>query len=247
MNVTAAVLTDRGRVRGENQDSYAVSSALGLYVVADGMGGRAAGKRASEQAVTAVVEAVRASGGEVTGGERLRNAIVCANRDVWELAESDPHLYGMATTIAAVLVEKEVAHIGHVGDSRVYLVRGNDIRALTRDHSMAAELADRGVPADAVARSGQTGLSRAVGAAPSVDPTLGHETIGPGDVIVVCSDGIYKMLEPEELRTLVASEPDPARACAAVVARANDAGGPDNSTIIVVRCIGDGDRPGGAS
>ena len=244
MKVTAAVQTDRGRVRGENQDSYGFSVALGLYLVADGMGGRAAGKRASEEATSVVTDAVRASAaaGQPTGGERLHDGIVRANHRVWELAQTDPHLYGMGTTIAAILVEGDIAHIAHVGDSRVYRIRGGAIEALTRDHSVLAELADRGIDL-AEEQHRPLGLTRAIGVAPTVEVALASERMEPGDVFVICSDGIYRMVPAAEMQRLLQDGcEDPDRACVAIVARANDAGGTDNSTIIVL-CV----RPDGAS
>jgi serine/threonine protein phosphatase PrpC len=240
VRVTAAVQTDRGQVRGENQDSYGFSSALGLYVVADGMGGRAAGKRASEEATAAVTETIRASttDAQLTGDDRLREGIGLANRRLWELSQSDPHLYGMGTTIAALLLDGDVAHIAHVGDSRVYRIRDGTIRALTRDHSVAAELEDRGIELQGAAPRGQLGLTRAVGVAPTVEVALTSERVQPDDFFVLCSDGIYRMVTTAEMQEIVLdARDDPARACAAIVARANAAGGSDNSTIIVIRAL----------
>jgi protein phosphatase len=206
------------------------------------MGGRAAGKRASEEATEAVTETIRASAadGQLTGDHRLREGIGRANQRLWELSQSDPHLYGMGTTIAAVLLDGELAHIAHVGDSRVYRIRDGAIRALTRDHSVAAELADRGIEIEETGRRGQLGLTRAVGIAPTVEVTLTSEHVQPDDFFVLCSDGIYRMVTTAEIQELVLDgRDDPSRACAAIVARANAAGGSDNSTIIVIRALPD--------
>ena len=243
MKVTAAVQTDRGRVRGENQDSYVFSSALGLYAVADGMGGRAAGKRASAEATEALDETIRGTftDSRLTGGDRLRQGIERANQRLWELAQSDPHLHGMGTTIAALLLVGENAHIAHVGDSRVYRIRDGTIAALTRDHSITAELAERGIEVQESGRQGQLGLTRAVGVTPTVEVALASERVQPDDFFVICSDGVYRMVPTEEMRELVLDgRDDPARACAAVVAHANAAGGSDNSTIIIIRALPDG-------
>jgi PPM family protein phosphatase len=243
VKVTGAVQTDRGRVRRENQDSYGFSAALGLYLVADGMGGQAAGKRASEEAAAAVTSAMQGSAaGPMSGGDRLRHAIDGANRRVWELAQSDAHLRGMGTTIAAVLVDGDVAHIGHVGDSRVYRIRDGTIQALTRDHSLVTELVDRGVELPESDPQGPYGsvLTRAVGVAPTVEVELASDRLQPGDVFVICSDGVYRGVEPAEIQQLVLDgSPDLVSACNAIVARANAAGGLDNSTVIVLRATSD--------
>jgi serine/threonine protein phosphatase PrpC len=249
VKLIGAAHTDRGRVRRENQDSYGFDAGIGLYLVADGMGGRAGGKRASEEAARVVAEAVAASAASGTDGAgRLTHAIERANAHVWELSQSDPLLHGMGTTIAALLVEGETAHVAHVGDSRVYRLRGEAIAPLTRDHSYLVELAGQG--ADVAdprvrARFGSL-LTRAVGVEPTVEVDALSEPILAGDVFLLCSDGVYRMVAPGELAAIVAAKGDDlAAACAAIVARANDAGGSDNSTVILLRAAPDaGGAPG---
>jgi protein phosphatase len=249
VRVIGAVHTDRGLVRRENQDSYGFSSELGLYLVADGMGGRAAGKRASEEAARVIQEELRAGARRpASAAERLRRAIERANDHVWHLGESEPTLHGMGTTIAAVLIEGDTAHIAHVGDSRVYRIRTGTIAPLTRDHSYLAELAARGIElpdARLRARYGNL-LSRAVGVEPAVEVDLASEAIVAGDTFVICSDGVYRLVEAPELCALVtAGGDDLARVCETIVTRANAGGGPDNATVIVLRAVAD--APGAAS
>jgi protein phosphatase len=247
VRLIGAAHTDRGVVRRENQDSYGFSSDIGLYLVADGMGGRAAGKRASEEAVRSIVDAVRAAA-QRTGAERLRSAVDAANRRLWTLAEHDPELHGMGTTVAAVLVEGDVAHVAHVGDSRVYRLRGGELRPLTRDHSYLAEFSDRGIDVpDGKRALYDNVLSRAVGTGATVEVDVVSEALVVGDVYLLCSDGVYKVVDVETMTALVGGGEDLERSCQAIVAAANAAGGPDNSTVILVRVLdgpdGSGDGP----
>jgi protein phosphatase len=249
VKLSGAVHTDRGRVRRENQDSYGFSAAAGLYLVADGMGGRAGGRQASTEAARVVTEAIAAGLPGVAGGaERLRSAIDLANRRVWDVAQADPALNGMGTTIAALLFEGETAHIAHVGDSRVYRIRDGAVVPLTRDHSYLAELAERGIEVDAAQRRayGST-LTRALGVAPSVQVDVSTEQVAIGDTYIICSDGVHRLVDPADMQaTIAASGGDLARACVAIVERANAGGGPDNSTIIVLHAGSDGAPDGTA-
>jgi protein phosphatase len=249
VKLSGAVHTDRGRVRRENQDSYGFSAAAGLYLVADGMGGRAGGKEASAEAARVVTEAIAATApGAADGADRLRRAIDLANRRVWDVAQTDPSLTGMGTTIAALLFEDETAHIAHVGDSRVYRIRDGAVVLLTRDHSYLAELAERGIEVDAAQRRayGST-LTRALGVAPSVQVDVSTERVAVGDTYIICSDGVHRLVEAADMQaTIAASGGDLARACIAIVERANAGGGPDNSTIIVLHAGPDGAPDGTA-
>ena len=250
VKLSGAVHTDRGRVRRENQDSYGFSAAAGLYLVADGMGGRAGGKEASSEAARVVTEAITAAPPDgANGAERLRRAIDLANRRVWDVAQTDPSLTGMGTTIAALLFEDESAHIAHVGDSRVYRIRDGAVVLLTRDHSYLAELAERGIEVDAAQRRayGST-LTRALGVAPTVQVDVSTERVAIGDTYIICSDGVHRLVEPADMQaTIAASGGDLTGACIAIVERANAGGGPDNSTIILLRAAPDGgpDAAGG--
>lgn len=245
MRLIGAVRTDPGLVRRENQDSYGFHTDLGLYLVADGMGGRAAGKRASEEATRTIVEVVRDAAAEPSAAARLRRAIEEANRHLWTLAERDPELRGMGTTVASLLVDDGVAHIAHVGDSRVYRLRGGAMQPLTRDHSYLAELRERGIEPPEPKERQLYGnlLSRAVGLEATVEVDVATESLAPGDVYLLCSDGVYKVVEIDDLATVVAAAGDDVElGCRTIVERANAAGGPDNSTIILVRVLA-GDDP----
>jgi protein phosphatase len=239
MKIRGAARTDPGRVRRENQDNFGLATNLGLGFVADGMGGHAGGKRASEEAARVITEAVAASaasGGE--GGTRLRLAIEEANRKVWALPQSEPALHGLGTTVAALLIEGTTGHVAHVGDSRVYCIRNGTIDALTHDHSYLNDLAARGVElTDPAMRSRyESVLTRAIGVAPTVDVEVVTHPLAAGDTYLLCSDGVYRVLSPEDLKTIVADGgTDLDRICETIITRTNDGGGPDNCTIVLLR------------
>jgi protein phosphatase len=238
VKLSAAAHTDCGRVRRENQDTYSYDAGLGLFLIADGMGGRAGGKRASAEAVRIVTEAIAAEPGEKgDGGVRLRTAIEAANREIWQLGHSDPALHGMGTTIVALLVEGDVLHLAHVGDSRAYRVRDGALEQLTRDHSYAAELAGQGIDLtdERMQRRYHGVLTRAVGAEETIEVEIARDTLRSGDTLALCSDGVYRMVPPAELQTLLATAGPLAAVARTIVERANAAGGPDNSTIVVLR------------
>ncbi len=239
MKIRGAARTDPGRVRRENQDNFGLATNLGLGFVADGMGGHAGGKRASAEAARVITETLAASAPSGTdGGVRLRTAIEEANRQVWAIPQSEPALHGLGTTVAAMLVDRTVAHVAHVGDSRVYCIRNGTITALTHDHSYLNDLAARGVElTDPAMRSRyESVLTRAIGVAPTVDVEVATQPLEAGDTYLLCSDGVYRVLSPEQLVAIVtAGGDDLDTICATVLTRANDGGGPDNSTIVLLR------------
>lgn len=224
-------------VRRENQDSYSCDTGVGLFLVADGMGGRAGGKRASEEAARVIAAEVARAGVHTDAGARLTAAIEQANTRVWQLAQDEAALHGMGTTVAALLAEGTAGHLAHVGDSRVYRVRDGQIEALTRDHSYAAELESQGVEvSDAKVRARYDSmLTRAVGVDETVEVEVARHEIRVGDVFLLCSDGVYRMVADADLAALVTSgHRDLAATCAAIVQHANSAGGRDNATVILV-------------
>ena len=249
MRVIGAVHTDRGVVRRDNQDSFGFCAASGVYVVADGMGGRAAGKHASAEAARVLLEEIEASHGAATSGaERLRHAIESANAHVWWLSQSDPTLNGMGTTVASVLVEDDIVHVGNVGDSRVCRIRDGVFDVLTRDHSYLNELRARGIEPDPEAhRRYANMLTRAVGIGPAVEVDVTSEPLVAGDTYLICSDGVHRSVDAAELSAVVAAGGDDLDGvCRTIVDRANAAGGPDNSTIIVLRVLPDEPGEGGS-
>jgi protein phosphatase len=250
--ITACGRTDAGRRRHENEDAFAIDPALGLVVVADGMGGHARGEIAAQLAVDTirafVARASRDAGAtwpvaidprRSFGANCLRGAIALANAAIHRAAAAEPELAGMGTTVAAVLVrDRELAYAG-VGDSRVYLLRGRALRQLTHDDSWIEGAVASGLvaAADRHAHPLAHVLVRAVGPAPDVNVEVGDVGLEPDDRILLCSDGLTAALADERIAEILAAGPDDEAACAALVAAANDGGGPDNVTVALARPV----------
>jgi protein phosphatase len=252
MPLQGAAITDVGKVRRSNEDSYGFFPGAAFYVVADGMGGHVGGEIASTVAVETMYTSLQAtqdqdltpvfdvSGQTSVGGRRLLIALEQANNKVLAMGRQDTSLKGMGTTIAAILFEEgtQQASICHVGDSRVYRIRQGHIEQLTEDHSLAQHLVRAGnLDPAAMERSPHRHvLMQAVGIRPTVQPDLRIEKPEPEDVFVVCSDGVHGVVTNEEIKEVVDSPSfDPQRACQTLVTLANARGGPDNCTIIILR------------
>ena len=249
MKIQSAFLSDVGRVRRQNEDSVAVLDDERLYLVADGMGGHAGGKRASETAVETVVAHVRDSGRTRPAGSaapvptdraQLIEGIHRANRRILELAGMDSSLHGMGTTVAALVIDGDTrGAIVHVGDSRVYRLRGDRFEQLTADHSLVADLVRRGEISDEEAKHHpyRHTLTRALGAGADVQPEVLPVDLAVGDLYILCSDGVYGMVDDERMSELaVASRNYPAALCRKLIDAANAGGGKDNASAIVVLC-----------
>jgi protein phosphatase len=240
MKVRAAGLSDVGRCRERNQDQYVADPELGLYAVADGMGGHAAGEVASRLAIdalTAVMQAARDGGTPADAARRLRAALAEGNRRICESATGRAEWRGMGTTLVALVVLADRVVIGHVGDSRCYLLRGSRLERLTSDHSWVNEQVERGLlSADEAHRHPMRNIvTRALGNQPSVEVDLTESIVRAGDVFLLCSDGLNSMLLDSEIEaTLRRHAAEPQRACRALVDAANGRGGEDNITVVVV-------------
>jgi protein phosphatase len=239
MNLRAAALSDVGLRRRANEDRYAVVPELGLYLVADGMGGHSAGQVASELAVQAARNALETLA-ETSAGltDKLRYAVAAANREILSVAQAKPELAGMGTTLVALLAAGERVALAHVGDSRAYLVRAGRIRQLTDDHSLVAELVRRREISELAARGHphRHVLTRALGVHRSVEPDLVELTPTAEDVFVLCTDGLTGNVQDEEIAELVSCEDDLETACRRLVEVANARGGEDNITVVAVGC-----------
>jgi protein phosphatase len=239
MHLRAAALSDVGRRRSANEDRYALAADLGLYLVADGMGGHTAGQVASELAAQAAVGALRALlDAPASLAEKLRYAVAAANREIFATARAKPELAGMGTTLVALLAGESRIALAHVGDSRAYLIRGGRIRQLTDDHSLVAELVRRREISARAARGHphRHVLTRAIGVRRSVEADLAELTPAPQDTFVLCSDGLTGHLGDEEIAEAVLASPDLEAACERLVALANARGGEDNVTVVLARC-----------
>jgi serine/threonine protein phosphatase PrpC len=233
----AGSATDVGRVRSGNEDAYLVDEGIGLIAVADGMGGHQAGEVASSTAL----EALRFA---VTGGEALREAIVFANDAVWEKSGADEGLRGMGTTLTAgTMAAGGTLLIGHVGDSRAYLLREGGLEQVTSDHSVVAELIEAGELTEEQAELDprRSMITRALGVEPGVDVDVIPLKLRAGDRVLLCSDGLTTMVREDEILTILRREVDPTRAAGALVDAANAHGGADNITTVVVDVVEGGD------
>ncbi|HEY7422254.1 MAG TPA: Stp1/IreP family PP2C-type Ser/Thr phosphatase [Gaiellaceae bacterium] len=230
---TYAVASDTGRRRRRNEDNYVVAPPL--FAVADGMGGAQAGEVASQLAASAL-EAGDSDG--LDGTKRIDALIQEANRRIFDRASTDPSASGMGTTMTVALVEGMTVAIGHVGDSRAYLVRGEQMEQLTEDHSLVNELLKTGKLSEEEAQihPQRSVITRAVGTDPDVDVDGFTIEAEEGDVFLICSDGLTDMVEDEEILELVHQNRDDLdRAVKALVSAANRVGGEDNITALAFR------------
>jgi len=228
-------------IRDHNEDSFYTDDGLGLYIVADGVGGAAAGEVASKIAVEVSVKTV--SDGLATVGPTLadvvRAAVKAAARAVHDSSTQDPKLDGMATTLTLLLVRGGDAAVAHVGDSRLYLLRDGKLDQVTSDHTAMAELVRMGVLSEKNARNGQFGhvLSRSLGRDPEVEPDVLPLEVEPGDRLLLCSDGLSDHVHTDQ-DLLVDFDAPLSEIPDSLVDFANAAGGHDNVTVVVVE-IGD--------
>ena len=251
MIVAGAGLTDRGRLRPHNEDSLLVEAEHGLFAVADGMGGHAAGEVASHLAI----EAVRASLADAPKADgdmpaRLRDAIEEANRRIAEQIEQQPECRGMGTTLVVAVSAGQRCWIAHIGDSRAYLIRDAQITQLTADHSFVNELVRLGMLSrEQAARDPRRNVvTRALGSGAMVVPEIHEYRVEPGDTLLLCSDGLNTMLADERILAVALEAGAALEAiCAGLIAAANAAGGEDNISVVAIRWQGDGELGDGWS
>lgn len=253
MTVRVSGATDPGLKRSMNEDSlgyWVADDAAGLerhgilLVIADGMGGSRAGEVASRLAVDTVVQSWKDAHGDEPASE-LGRAIEAANRVVHGQSVAHPELRGMGTTCTALVVRDREAFVAHVGDSRAYAIRGGDIRQLTRDHSLVAQLVESRqiTPEQAKIDPRRNLVTRSVGVSGEVevDARRLDDELREGDTLMLCTDGLHGLVEDQELAS-AASSADLDAACRDLVTLARERGGPDNITLILAR-VGPGDRP----
>jgi len=240
--------SDRGRARGNNEDCFRTVPELGLYVLSDGMGGQASGEIASRMVCETVVEhcldaaeSSPCSSRDYVAdipelGNQLAAAIRLANSAVRRAAEQNPAQSGMGATVVAVILSDERAAIAHVGDSRAYRLRNGQLEQLTRDHSFVAEQVNQGLMSEQEAAQSnlQNVLMRAVGADAEVQVEVTEELFAEGDTLLLCSDGLTKELSDAQIAGVLGAMEDPREAAEQLVGMANEAGGSDNITVIVL-------------
>jgi protein phosphatase len=243
-------MTDLGRVRTNNEDCFRIVEPLNLFVLSDGMGGEAHGEVASALAVETIVKFCmdpQADAGEALLSnpepswsektKRLTQAVHLANKNIYETAEAHPEQHGMGATLTAAWIDGSKLSIAHVGDSRAYLLRSGTLQQLTSDHSLVAEQVRRGIltAAEAEESEMQSVLLRALGALPDIEIDTEEHTLFARDILMLCCDGLTRMVTEPEIAGTLQAETDPTRAAEKLIALANERGGVDNITVIVVR------------
>ena len=253
MKIAYHALTDVGRKRKGNEDSLFINPEQNLFVVADGMGGHAAGEVASRVAVESINEFVCMTSGdeEITwpfgldesmsyDGNRLKTSVRYANNKVLAATKESAEYEGMATTVVAVLIDGATANLAHVGDSRIYLFRNGSLLQLTSDHSWVNEQLQGGMLTAEQARSHplRNVVTRALGGKPDLDVEMQvHEAL-PGDMLLLCSDGLTTMVPDAEIQRLLSeSGGELEKAAAVLVEEANKHGGEDNITVILLQFV----------
>jgi serine/threonine protein phosphatase PrpC len=237
MRLSTFAGTDVGRTRSGNEDSYLCGRTV--FAVADGLGGHQGGEVAS----AAAVEPLAALDGReladpAEAAEALAGAIAEANSAILDQASGNPGLWGMGTTVTAAAVAGDHLQLAHVGDSRAYLLRDGSFDQVTTDHTVVGELVRRGrlTPAQAAVHPERSILTRAVG----LDPRIPVDTpdpidLRPGDQVLLCSDGLTEAVPDPQIAELLATNSDGHAACRALIDTANNAGGPDNITLVLIR------------
>lgn len=232
-------LTDIGKVREINQDCFAVDTDRGVYLVADGMGGHAAGEKASLTAVEIITDRLSNGTGDYVNGQlvdAIQNAIQEANREIINASMEDSALRGMGTTATLVVTRDNQIYVGHVGDSRAYLVRNRRIDQITDDHSIVAQLvrARAITPQEAARHPYRNVITRCLGMQADVEADTQQRELKPGDRLLICSDGLSGLVSDDEMLQYVVSSQDPQVTCQELINLANDRGGTDNITVVLI-------------
>jgi PPM family protein phosphatase len=250
VRIASGGVSDVGRVRTNNEDCYRIVTPLNLYVLSDGMGGEAHGEIASAMAVETVVkhclDTEKNSAAPFFGQtqpnwnprtRRLVSAVHLANKNIFKSAEDHPEQHGMGATLTAAWIDGTKLSIAHVGDSRAYLLRAGNLLQLTQDHSLVAEQVRRGIltAAEAEESEMQSVLLRALGAQPEIEVDAEEQQLIARDLLLLCSDGLTRMVTEPEIAGTLQAETDPTMAAEKLIKLANERGGADNITVIVVR------------
>lgn len=252
-------LTDTGRMRTENEDAISVHPEVGLAILADGMGGHQAGEVASGLAVDVITryfaeafarELERVRTGQIPEAAMEVNAVYdavqLANHAIYEMARARPECAGMGSTVVIAVFYGDKFCVGHVGDSRLYRYRAGELSQVTQDHSVVQELVSRGLLTieEAYQTVGKNLVTRALGVEPDVAPDVAEQSLEESDLYLLCSDGLNDMLSDDEIRQILAEHGEDLDAASrALVAQANERGGADNISVILVRAGNQFERP----
>ncbi|HEU4692837.1 MAG TPA: Stp1/IreP family PP2C-type Ser/Thr phosphatase [Vicinamibacterales bacterium] len=249
MRLRVGARTDTGRVRPQNEDAYMSRAEDGLFVVCDGMGGAPAGEVASEMAIQSIARQLTDDHRNGSAAEsspfmphttRLLDAVRQSNEFIYGQAQKDPRQAGMGTTVVGAWIREQIAGVAHVGDSRAYLWHDDRLEPLTRDHSLIeahveAGLIDEGrqLPIEQ-----QNVLVRVLGREPAVDVDVTEVPLQSGDYVLLCSDGLTRMVPEAEVAKAIRTFQEPQQICDHLIAAANENGGADNITVVVVEVTG---------
>jgi protein phosphatase len=242
--------TDVGIKRSKNEDSFGINQQMGLFVVADGMGGHAAGEIASKMAIDVMMDYIKRTANSnepyLTGfnsrysrtGNRLCSAVILANQLISDTATNREDWQGMGTTLVAAWMpdpESPLLSVAHVGDSRAYLFRHGNLKQLTTDHSLVEEQVRNGLISREEARfsSLKNMITRALGFRDRVAPDIVETVMEPGDKILLCSDGLNTMLNDKQILTILKLGSNLETTCQQLISAANTRGGKDNITVII--------------
>lgn len=251
MKIVSYGLSDVGKKRTRNEDSFLIKDDLQLYVVADGMGGHSGGEYASRLAVGTLEEVLQSlnsdpdatvisgvNSEEAECGDRLKYAIQVASQKIFDQALYDIDLKGMGTTITAVMIDKGVASVANVGDSRAYLIRQGELKQVTTDHSLVVEQMKAGLIAEQDVRKHamKNIITRSVGYQEEVEIDLCKVPLEVNDKILLCSDGLSNAVDDQEIQRIVASN-DVQTACRELIQLANINGGDDNITVVIFQAV----------
>lgn len=241
--MTSFASSDIGKAREINQDYYSIPKPednLQLFILADGMGGYNGGEVASSLATTSAKSYIENNFDKIEKSkeailEMIKNAIEYANMVVFEKSKQEPNLEGMGTTLDICFIYNNKVYIGHVGDSRVYRIRGEIIRKLTKDHSYVQQLVEDGkiTREEAEHHPKKNMLLKALGCTAYVEPDLRARNMENGDILLMCSDGLTNMVEEKEIYRVVKENPE--TATKVLVNLANEAGGYDNITVVIIK------------
>jgi protein phosphatase len=248
--ITIVGLTDKGIVRSKNEDSIGFDSALGIVVLADGMGGHRGGEVASSMTVDTIINEMQQSLPKITAGEIdensgfsresicIQDAVVTANEKVYGAAEANPEYKGMGTTIVMLQFYNNSFSLAHIGDSRCYRLRSNKFEQITRDHSLLQELIDRGfyTPEEARNSMNKNLVTRALGIDPIVMPDIQEDIVLKNDIYLLCSDGLTDLVEDEDIYlTIMQFSANLEEATKQLITKANQKGGKDNISVMLCR------------
>jgi PPM family protein phosphatase len=244
MEFKVGTATDIGKKRAQNQDNFASDPEMGLFVVADGMGGHRGGETASAMAAEIVATVIKKTEKDKRPpGTLITEAIRTANKSIFERASKDVDLQGMGTTTTALFFHDETLFIGHVGDSRCYYIRPHAIWQATRDHSLVQEKLRAGLITRAEVKTDRMKnvITRSVGFEPDVNVEVYEMPVRPGDIFLICSDGLSGLIEEDKMLEVVQKNwiegHDPQKAVNGLIEEANNNGGDDNITVIVVEVV----------